>query len=492
MIDLREHQIMDNYKDKIFELNLKTKPIFDKNDHVKYINDWRGQYIGNALAILKPNDANEISKILKFANSNQISIVPQGGNTSLCGGATPLKNSRSLIISTEKMDKILSIDKKSMTMTVEPGVILSVIHEKAEENNLFFPLSLGAKGSCTIGGNLSTNAGGINVLKYGNARELCLGLEIILPNGEKMNLLKNLKKDNTGYDLKNMFIGAEGTLGLISAATIKLFPKQKLNISAFVEALSIKNAISLLNLFQNELANELEAFELMPKVFWEIASNNIENISIPFNKIPQMGVLLELATTSTNDSSLNKNGSTNLNEKLENLLSKAFDYGLIEDAIICKNENEKNALWEIRERAAESEKKELEKSNSIKCLKHDISLPVHNIDEFHKETQKMISSKLQNTKTIFFGHLGDGNLHYNIFGNGNGSDGFENLSKEITINLYKIVNKLNGSISAEHGIGQLKKQDLKDFKDPTAYNLMKNLKKMIDPNNIMNPGKILI
>ena len=483
---------MNDFDNKITSLDLKSKPIFDIEDHLKYTNDWRGQYIGDAIAILKPHDKYEVSKILKFANDNQISVVPQGGNTSLCGGATPLKNSYSIIISTEKMNKIISIDKETMTLTSEPGVILSNIHEEVEKKDLFFPLSLGAKGSCTIGGNLSTNAGGINVLKYGNTRDLCLGLEIVLPNGDIMDLLKILKKDNTGYDLKNIFIGSEGTLGIITAATMKLFPKPKLGITSFVETISIKNAIKLLNLFQEELKNELEAFELMPNVFWEVADNNTENLSLPFNKLPKMGVLLELASTSTHDTILNKEGTTILHEKLEHILAKALEKKLIEDAIICKNELEKNKLWEIRENAAENEKKELKKSNSKKCLKHDISLPINNIEKFHIETQKMISLRLKNTRTIFFGHLGDGNLHYNIFGNGKGDDGFEGQSKNITENLYKIINKLNGSFSAEHGIGQLKKNDLKYFKDPIAYNMMKNLKYLIDPKNTMNPGKILI
>ena len=228
---------MNDYKNKIISLNLKSNPIFDNDDQLKYTEDWRGHYNGDAIAILKPHDKNEVSKILKFSFDNQISVVPQGGNTSLCGGATPLKNSYSIIISTEKMNKIISIDKESMTITSEPGVILSTIHEEVQKKGLFFPLSLGAKGSCTIGGNLSTNAGGINVLKYGNTRDLCLGLEVVLPNGEMMNLLKILKKDNTGYDLKNIFIGAEGTLGMITAATMKLFPKPKLNITCFVELL---------------------------------------------------------------------------------------------------------------------------------------------------------------------------------------------------------------------------------------------------------------
>ena len=357
---------------------------------------------------------------------------------------------------------------------------------------IFFPLSLGAKGSCVIGGNLSTNAGGINVLKYGNTRELCLGLEVVLPTGKVLNLSNNLKKDNTGYDLKNIFIGAEGTLGIITSATMKLFPKAKMRITSYIEALTIKNSILLLNLFQNELQNELEAFELMPQVFWEVASNNDKDKFLPFNKMPKMGVLVELATTSTYDITINQTGSTNLHSKLENVLSKALETGIIKDAIICKNETEKNKFWSIRENAAENEKKELARSNSKKCLKHDISLPIDKISVFHERTQKMIEAKIKNTRTIFFGHLGDGNLHYNIFGNGNGKDGFENHSLDITDNLYKIISDLNGSISAEHGVGQLKKDSLKKYKNPNSYQLMKDLKFLMDPNNIMNTGKVII
>ncbi len=484
--------MIEKYREKIQDLELENAPIFDKNDSIKYTTDWRGQYKGDSIAILKPKNKLEVSNILKFANEHLVSVVPQGGNTSLCGAATPLQNSHSIIVSTEKMDKILDIDKSSMSITVEPGVILSKIHEEVEKLDLFFPLSLGAKGSCVIGGNLSTNAGGINVLKYGNTRELCLGLEVVLPTGKILNLSSNLKKDNTGYDLKNIFIGAEGTLGMITSATMKLFPKAKMRITSYIEVLTIKNSIKLLNLFQNELQNELEAFELMPEVFWEVASNNDNDKFLPFNKMPKMGVLVELATTSSFDTIINHTGSTNLYSKLENVLSKALETGIIQDAIICKNETEKNKFWNLRENAAENEKKELVKSNAKKCLKHDISLPIDKISIFHEKTQKMIESKIKNTRTIFFGHLGDGNLHYNIFGNGKGIDGFENLSAEITDNLYKIISGLKGSISAEHGVGQLKKNSLKKYKDPNSYQLMKDLKFLMDPNNIMNTGKVII
>ncbi len=483
--------MIEKYINDIQNLKLVNKPIFNKLELVKYTTDWRGQYEGDTIAILKPEDKFEISKILKFANENLISVVPQGGNTSLCGAATPLKNSHSIVVSTEKMNKIIKIDKNSMSITLEPGVILSKIHEAVEKLDLFFPLSLGAKGSCVMGGNLSTNAGGINVLKYGNTRELCLGLEVILPTGKILNLSNSLKKDNTGYDLKNIFIGAEGTLGIITSATMKLYPKPKMRITSYIETISINNSIRLLNLFQNELYNELEAFELMPRVFWEVAFNNDNNKFLPFDKMPKMGVLVELATTSTVDTIIDNTGSSILHSKLENVLSKALDLGIVEDAIICKNETEKNKFWAIRENAAENEKKELEKSNAKKCLKHDISIPIDKIEIFHQKTQKMIKSKIKNTRTIFFGHLGDGNLHYNIFGNGNGIDGFENQAVKITDSIYKIINELKGSISAEHGVGQLKKNSLKKYKDHNAYQFMKDLKLLVDPNNIMNTGKVI-
>ncbi len=483
---------MNNIKNNIKDLELKFKPIFKKNEHLKYVNDWRGQYSGSAIAILKPSSSFEVSRILKFANENKISIVPQGGNTSLCGGATPIGNSNSLILSTEKLNKIISIDENSNAITLESGLILSEIHEHVEKKGLFFPLNLGAKGSCMIGGNLSTNAGGINVLKYGNTRDLCLGLEVVLPNGKILNLLGDLKKDNTGYDLKNLFIGAEGTLGVITAATLKLFPLPKLSITTFLETNTINNAIKLLNLFQNEFPYGIEAFELMPDIFWKVANNNIENISLPFGRIPKMGLLIDISSSSDADVKTDKDGSTPLNNKLENILTLAFEKKLIYDAIICKNETERNQLWYIRESAAESEKKELENSTAIKCLKHDISLPLKNIEKFHCEAQKMINDNVSGTRTIFFGHLGDGNLHYNIFGNGELPDGFKNKSTLITEKLYEIVKNNDGSFSAEHGIGQLRKKSLMLHKDPVAYSLMKNIKNQLDPNNIMNPEKIFV
>ena len=476
---------------KLKSLKLKHNPILTKKDHTKYVQDWRGQYKGDAAAILTPVNTNEVSKIMKIANDNNISVVPQGGNTSLCGAATPDNSGTSIIISFEKMNKVRQFNKEAQTITVESGIVLSQIHDVVEKENLFFPLSLGAQGSCMIGGNLSTNAGGVNVLKYGNARELCLGLEIVLPSGKIMNLISGLKKDNTGYDLKNLFIGAEGTLGLITAATLKLFQLPKMITTLFVEADEISNAIKLLNIFKSHFPDRIESFELMPKTFWEVAKNNIENILIPLEKMPKMGVLIDVSSFSKNEITPNKNGEVQIIKSIENVLEECFEINLISDATICINENQKKALWSIREAAAESEKKELENSNLIKCLKHDISLPVESIENFHKDAQVMISNFLPNLKTIYFGHLGDGNLHYNIFGNGSLPDGFEGKSSELTKKLYKIVHHYNGSFSAEHGIGQLKKDSLKTHKDEVAYSVMSIIKSQLDPKGIMNPGKVL-
>ena len=476
---------------KLKSLNLKNNPIFAKNDHIKYVQDWRGQYKGDAAAILKPINTIEVSRILKLANENKISVVPQGGNTSLCGAATPDDSGTSIVVSFEKMNKVRQFNKESQTITVESGVVLSQIHDVVEKENLFFPLSLGAQGSCMIGGNLSTNAGGVNVLKYGNTRELCLGLEVVLPSGKIMNLISELKKDNTGYDLKNLFIGAEGTLGIITAATLKLFQLPKMITTLFVEANEISNAVKLLNTFKSNFPDRIESFELMPKSFWEVAKNNIDNIVMPLEKMPEMGVLIDISSFSNNEITPNKNGEVQIIKSIENILEECFEINLISDATICTNENQKRALWSIREAAAESEKKELENSNLIKCLKHDISLPVELIDDFHKDAQIMISNFLPNLKTIYFGHLGDGNLHYNVFGNGSLPDGFEGKGLELTKELYKIVHNYNGSFSAEHGIGQLKKDSLKTHKDEVAYSIMGVIKKQLDPQGIMNPGKVL-
>ena len=476
---------------KLKLLKLEHNPIFTKKDHLKYVNDWRGQYKGEAAAILKPSNTAEVSRILKLANKNKIGVVPQGGNTSLCGAATPDNSGKSIVISFEKMNKIRRFNKESQTITVESGVILNQIHDIVEKENLFFPLSLGAQGSCMIGGNLSTNAGGVNVLKYGNTRELCLGLEIVLPNGKIMDLISELKKDNTGYDLKNLFIGAEGTLGIITAATLKLFELPKMITTLFVEANEIANAVKLLNTFKSHFPDRIESFELMPKSFWEVAKNNIDNIVIPLEKMPEMGVLIDVSSFSKNEITPDINGEVQIVKSIQNVLEECFEINLISDATICINENQKQALWSIREAAAESEKKELENSNLIKCLKHDISLPIELIDNFHRDAQIMISNFLPNLKTIYFGHLGDGNLHYNVFGNGTLPDGFEGKSLELTKELYKIVHKYNGSFSAEHGIGQLKKDSLKTHKDEVAYSVMGIIKNQLDPKGIMNPGKVL-
>ncbi len=472
-------------------LNLKYPPIFKKEEHIKYVKDWRGQYIGETNAVLRPFNTSEVSNILRFANENKIDVVPQGGNTSLCGAATPDKNGKSIIISLEKMNNVRTFNKASQTITVESGMILSQIHEIVEKESLFFPLNLGAKGSCMIGGNLSTNAGGVNVLKYGNTRELCLGLEVVLPNGKVMNILSELKKDNTGYDLKNIFIGAEGTLGIITAATLKLFQLPKMITTLFVEANKISNAIKLLNIFNSHFPDRIESFELMPRSFWDVAENNFQNIVMPLENKPQMGVLIDISSFSINEITPNNDGRVPIINNIENVLEECFDSNLISDATICTNESQRLSLWSVREAAAESEKKELEKSNLIKCLKHDISLPIEAIDDFHKEAQNMISNFLPGLKTIYFGHLGDGNLHYNIFGNGSLPDGFNGRSLELTNELYIIVHKYNGSFSAEHGIGQLKKKSLQTHKNDVAYSLMKMIKKQFDPEGIMNPGKVL-
>ena len=335
-----QNNFLDN---SLKSLNLKNSPIFDKEEHAKYVKDWREQYVGQAVAVLRPVNTKEVSSILKFAHKNKIDVVPQGGNTSLCGAATPDETGKSIIISLEKMNNVRAFNKEAQTITVDSGIILSKIHEIVEEQNLFFPLSLGAQGSCMIGGNLSTNAGGVNVLKYGNTRELCLGLEIVLPDGKIMNLLSELKKDNTGYDLKNLFIGAEGTLGIITAATLKLFQLPKMITTLFVESDKISNAIKLLNVFTSHFPDRIESFELMPKSFWDIAKNNIDNIVMPLENIPEMGILIDISSFSLNEITPDKDGQISIINSIENsngpiiIYSQFIDGGLIPVALALES-----------------------------------------------------------------------------------------------------------------------------------------------------------
>ena len=401
--------------------------------------------------------------------------MPQGGNTGLCGGA--VSESGQLILSLERLNQIREIDSANNTITVEAGCILANIQNTAQEARRFFPVSLAAEGSCQIGGNLATNAGGINVLRYGNTREQVLGLEAILPNGSLFSDLAGLRKDNTGYDLKQLLIGSEGTLGIITAATLKLYPYPDHSVTAFVALKDLETSISFLALATELSGGTLCSFELIPHIGLEFACRHISTCEPPLSSEHDWYVLLSLQTS----------GSTiNLDETLETLLESALEAHLINDAVLAANEAQAARLWKIREGIVEGQ---LFEGGSIK---HDISIPVSKVPRFITEASKAVSQRIRGIRPCPFGHVGDGNIHFNLSQPVSMSkDEFLSRWEEISELVHDIVDRLGGSFSAEHGIGMLKLNDMQRYKDNVALSAMRAIKKALDPENLFNPGKVL-
>ena len=440
--------------------------------------DWRGLYRGRALLVVKPASTEEVSQVMAAANAVSLPVVPQSGNTSLCGASVPMPDGRAIVLSVARMNSVRAIDPDNYTMTVEAGCILQTLQETASAADRYFPLSLAAEGSCMIGGNLSTNAGGTNVLKYGNARDLVLGLEVVLPDGRIWNGLRGLRKDNTGYDLKHLFLGAEGTLGVITAAVLKLFPKPRAVETAYCAVRDVAAAKELLGRAKAESGDGVETFELIPRLVMELVLKHIPGTADPLETRYEMYVLLELVSTATDTSGLR--------DTMEALLGAAMEDGLVLDAAIAQNEQQRKDLWRLREEAAESQKLE------GPSIKHDISVPVATIDQFYTEAEAAVHAVDPGVRVVGFGHLGDGNLHYNLQ-MPEGSDGKAFLAQWGAYNrlVHDLVDRYGGSISAEHGIGQLKRDELAHYKDPVALDVMRTVKSALDPNGIMNPGKVL-
>ncbi len=457
----------------------------EKEDKAPHLTDWRGHYTGDAMAVVKPASTAEVSSLVRLCHDHHIPIVPQGGNTSLCGGATPDDSGKAIIISMARMDQIRHFDRPSQSITVDAGCILEKIQDAASQEGLIFPLNFGSRGTCRIGGNLSTNAGGLNVLRYGNARSLCLGLEVVTATGEVMNLLSPLKKDNTGYDLKNLFIGAEGTLGMITAATLQLFPEPKAMATSWAGVRDINAAIELLQRAQAISGGNVIAFELMPKSIIENVRRFYPDVSSPLEDLPPFSALIEIASTASSDAKPNDSGQMPLNIQMEALLQKAFEDGLVNDATIASNENQRQALWAIRELTPESEIK------AGAAYKSDISIPLQHMQEFYERAAVAAEKIAPGVKIFGFGHLGDGNLHYNLSIPDDGHDDFMSVYPAFDDMITGLLKEYGGSISAEHGIGQKKKAMLKEAKDQTALSVMAAIKSALDPHNIMNPGKIL-
>ena len=451
--------------------------LVDQDVISSYLVEQRGLYHGRTPLVLRPSSPKEVSEIMKLASETGTPIVPQGGNTGLVGAQQPDETANEIIVSMERLNRIRSIDVEGNLALVEAGVVLHTLQEKVDERGRFFPLSLGSEGSCQIGGNLSSNAGGTDVLAYGNTRELCLGLEVVLPDGRILDDLRYVKKDNSGYDLKDLFIGAEGTLGIITAAVMKLFPKPQGKAVAYAGMKSPEKALELLLLAQKKAGSMLTGFELMAKVGMEMSLRYVKGTRAPLEHESEWYVLLDLSSSHSDGEAGNK---------MEDILADALQQGIIEDASIAQSVGQQKEFWRLREDMSPAQKLE---GGSIK---HDISVPIASIPDFISEAAKIIEAISPGARIVCFGHMGDGNLHYNVSQPvGADKQAYLALWGEMNHRIHTLVMSYNGSFSAEHGIGQLKRKELVAFKSPVALSLMRSIKQLFDPKNIMNPGKML-
>jgi len=456
---------------------LKRHLVTQSSDTEPFLTDWRKRYRGNAIGVALPGNTEEVAALVKLCAAHRIAIVPQGGNTGLVGGATPDTSGQSVVISLRRMNRIRSIDTRADTITVEAGCILADIQQAAARAERLFPLSLAAEGSCSIGGNLSTNAGGTQVLRYGNARAQCLGLEVVTANGDVWDGLRALRKDNTGYDLRDLFIGAEGTLGIITAAVLALQPRPAAQVTALAAIDSLDAALELLSLARAHLGPALTAFEIMSEVSIGVVGAQFADERPPFSPLPAWTVLLESSDTES---------EAHARERFESLLSMAFERGVVQDALVAQSLAQSQAFWRIRERIPEGQARE--GAN----LKHDIALPLAAIPDFAADAGQAIDRVLPGARLVVFGHLGDGNLHYNVAApHGMAPDDVLAYQAEIATLVNDRVQARHGSISAEHGIGQLKRSELSLRKSPVELSMMQAIKQALDPHNRMNPGKIL-
>ena len=470
-------QAMTQLIDKLEAIVGKAALITDAADAAPYATDWRKRYFGKALAVVKPASTAEVAAVVKLCAAGGIAIVPQGGNTGLCGGATPDASGAQVVLNLSRMNRIRAIDPVNNTMTVEAGCVLANLQQAADEAGRLFPLSLAAEGSCEIGGNLSTNAGGTAVLRYGNARDMVLGLEVVLPDGQVWNGLRSLRKDNTGYDLKQLFVGAEGTLGIITAAVLKLYPRPRAQVTALVALESPAKALQLLSLVQGACGDRVTGFELMSAFCLALVARHFPATKLPFAAAHPQFVLLELTDTQSAQS---------VDAALQQALADALGQGLILDAAVAASEAQAQALWALRENIPEAQVHE------GKQIKHDISVPISRVAEYIELTDSALQRAFPGVRMVTFGHLGDGNLHYNIaVPVGEGEDAFMEKMGEVSRIVHDNAARFGGSISAEHGLGQYKRDEILRYKSPLEMDLMRKIKAALDPQGIMNPGKVL-
>jgi len=443
----------------------------DPSEIAPHLQEWRGKYQGKSSLLMKPDSTETVAKILAICNETRTAVVPQGGNTGLVGGQIPFGNE--IILSLSRMKRIRDVDAPGMNMIAEAGTTLAAVQDAAAKAGRLFPLSIASEGSATIGGNVSTNAGGVHVLHYGNTRELVLGVEVVLADGRVLDMLRTLRKDNTGYDLKQLFIGAEGTLGIVTAVALKLFPQPAERVTALIALRDPQAAIDLLLRLQTATGGAMSAFELMPRLGLEFVLAHIPQTADPLAKPSPWYVLAEAGG----------GANSHLEEAMENALSSS---DLITDAVIAKSDAQRAALWKLREAMSEAQKPE---GGSIK---HDVSVPIKDIPAFLKEGIAAVEKRVPGVRPVPFGHLGDGNIHFN-FSVPQGGDNAAFLARwnEIQDTVHDIVHRYHGSISAEHGLGIMKVHEIERYKSAAELDVMRALKRTLDPNNILNPGKVV-
>jgi FAD/FMN-containing dehydrogenase len=453
--------------------------VLHEGDLSAYEQDWRRRHKGRSLCVVRPGNTEEVARVVKVCMATpSVSIVPQGGNTGLVVGSVPDSSGTQVVLSLQRMNRIRAIDAANMTLTVEAGCILQSVQDAAREAGFLFPLSLAAEGSCTIGGNLATNAGGTQVLRFGNARDLCLGLEVVTAKGEVLNGLTGLRKYNTGYDLKDLFIGSEGTLGIITAATLKLYPQPAASLAAWVAVPSMQAAVSLLGQARQALNASLTGFEVMNQFALSLVDRHFPRLKVPLYRENPWCVLLENAGSE---------GEAHACERFEALLGAALEEGTASDVIIAESIAQSRNLWHIRESIP------LAQAEEGLNIKHDISLPISGIAEYVAQTDAALETALPGVRLVNFGHLGDGNLHYNVQcpEGGDAKAFLANHEQQVNHIVYDAVKSFGGSISAEHGVGSLKVDELPHYKDEVALELMRSVKRALDPNNRLNPGRVI-
>jgi len=452
--------------------------VLTEGDLSAYETDWRRRAQGKALAVVRPGSTAEVAAVVRACADAGTAIVPQGGNTGMVVGSTPDASGRQVVLNLTRMNRVRAIDAGNLTITLDAGCVLQNVQEAAEAAGFLFPLSLAAEGSCTIGGNLGTNAGGTQVVRYGNTRELCLGLEVVTAAGEVWDGLSGLRKDNTGYDLRDLFIGSEGTLGIITAATMKLYPMPAARLTAWAAVPSLEDAVRLLGLAHRELGAGLTGFEVMGQFALGLVARHFTQLRVPLYQQAPFCVLLE----KSDDES-----EAHARERFERLLEMALEQGCVVDAVVAENLTQANQLWHVRESIP------LAQAEEGLNIKHDISVPVSRIPEFCRATDAMLQRRIPGVRLVNFGHLGDGNLHYNVQAPEGGDMKKFLAEQEERVNalVFDQVQRFGGSISAEHGIGTLKVAKLPHYKSPVAMRLMKALKQALDPQGIMNPGKVM-